>query len=254
VAELDSASPFQSRHDAPTGREARPDAATVLVVEDDAAQRRVLTLSLSARGYHVVTAKTGGEALRLVGSVEPDVVILDLGLPDIDGIEVARHLRLWVRSPIIVLTADGSEERTVVALDLGADDYVTKPFSMPALLARVRVALRHRAALSAFVDDSALEVGQLRIDVAAHEAAVNGRPLTLQPLQFRLLTLLARNAGKLMTYRNLIRQLWPDEEDPDMRPLRVAVSIVRKQLGDAPDAPQILTEPQVGYRLVDPSV
>jgi two-component system KDP operon response regulator KdpE len=244
---------LQSRRDAPTGREARPDAPTVLLVEDDAAQRRVLTLGLSARGYHVVAAKTGGEALRLVGGAEPDVVILDLGLPDIDGIEVARHLRLWIRSPIIVVTADGSEERTVAALDLGADDYVTKPFSMPALLARVRVALRHRAALSALVDDASIEVGQLHIDVAAHEAVVGGRPLSLQPLQFRLLTLLARNAGKLMTYRNIVRQLWPDDDEPDMRPLRVAVSIVRKQLGDAPGAPRIETEPQVGYRLVDPN-
>jgi len=146
------------------------DEVSVLVVDDEPAMLRALSSGLEARGYRVATAASGRDALDRASLELPDVVVLDLGLPDMDGIDVCRRLRRWMTSPIIVLTADGSEDRKITALDEGADDYVTKPFSMPELLARLRVALRHRRALAALIDDDRIEVGSLRIDVAAHEA------------------------------------------------------------------------------------
>ena len=167
---------------------------------------RVLNTALRARGYRVTTAATGRAALDSASTQEPDIVVLDLGLPDIDGIEVCHHLRRWLRSPVIVLTADGSEDRKVEALDAGADDYVTKPFSMPELLARVRVAARHRKALAGLIDDDTIEVGSLRLDVAAHDAWLDGVHVDLTPRQFALLTLLARNTGRVLTHRTLLRE------------------------------------------------
>jgi two-component system KDP operon response regulator KdpE len=230
-----------------------PEAATILLIEDDPAQRAVVEASLTSRGYRVVTADNGRTAIELAGETEPDVVILDLGLPDLDGIDVCQHLRLWVRSPIIVLTADGSEERVVAALDAGADEYVSKPFSMPELLARVRVALRHRLTISASVGRSLLDVGDLRVDVAAHQAFAGGELIELQPKPFQVLTLMARNPGKVLTYSNLARQLWgPEQGAGELGPLRVAVSTVRARLGSGPHRPRIENVPHVGYRLVEP--
>src|SRR6202022_803680 len=139
---------------------------------------------------------------------DPAVVILDLGLPDLDGIEVCRRMREWSQSPIIVVTADGAEDRKILALDEGADDYITKPFSMPELLARVRVAVRHRRALAAIVDHQYIEVGSLRIDVAGHTATIEGEELELRRKLFALLVVLARNAGSVMTHRTLVDQVW----------------------------------------------
>jgi two-component system KDP operon response regulator KdpE len=223
------------------------------VIEDDPAQRAVLEASLSTRGYEVMSVDSGRQAIELAGEVDPDVVILDLGLPDVDGIDVCHQLRLWVKSPIIVLTADGTEDRVVAALDAGADDYVSKPFSMPELLARIRVAVRHRLTISASVGGSLIDVGDLRIDVAAHQALVGSELVDLQPKPFQLLTLMARNPGKVLTYSNLARQVWgPDHLSNDLGPLRVAISTVRTRLGTGPRRPRIENVPHVGYRLVDP--
>jgi two-component system KDP operon response regulator KdpE len=223
------------------------------VIEDDPAQRAVLEASLSTRGYEVMSVDSGRQAIELAGEVDPDVVILDLGLPDVDGIDVCHQLRLWVKSPIIVLTADGTEDRVVAALDAGADDYVSKPFSMPELLARIRVAVRHRLTISASVGGTLIDVGDLRIDVAAHQALVGSDLVDLQPKPFQLLTLMARNPGKVLTYSNLSRQVWgPDHTTSDLGPLRVAISTVRTRLGTGPRRPRIENVPHVGYRLVDP--
>jgi two-component system KDP operon response regulator KdpE len=211
-----------------------------------------LTAGLEARGYRVRAASTAREALDLAAVEEPDVTLLDLGLPDLDGVDVCRHLRRSSRHPIIVLTADGAEDRKVEALDAGADDYVTKPFSLPELLARVRVALRHLTYLSSMPDNDTIEVGALTIDVDAHVATLSGDALDLTPKEFALLTLLARNAGKVLTHRTLLEQVWGPAQSRDT--LRTHVQQLRRKLGDGPHRPRLLTEPGIGYRLVDPDI
>jgi two-component system, OmpR family, KDP operon response regulator KdpE len=222
------------------------------VVEDEPAPLKMLDASLSARHYRVLAANTGRQALELLDQEEPDLVIVDLGLPDIDGLELCRHIRVRTASPIIVVTADGREDRMVQALDEGADDYVIKPFSMPELLARVRVGVRRRIALSAIIDEDLIEVGALRIDTSGFLVAIAGRPVTLPRRQFLLLTHLARNAGRIVTYRALTRQLWgPDHEAATLKPLRVLVSNLRQSLGEGPGVPHILNETHIGYRLIE---
>ena len=225
----------------------------VLVVEDEAPQRTAMATALEARGYAVIQAATGEEALAVLAGIDPGVVILDLGLPDMDGLEVCRHLRTWQRCPVIVVSADGLEERMVAALDLGADDYVVKPFGVEVLMARVRVALRHRAATSAVVEEQRLVCGDVLVDVAAHQVVVGGRALELQAQQFSLLALLVRNEGLVVTYANLVRALWADQHpERHLDALRIAVSKLRKDLGTGPERPVIETAARVGYRLVAP--
>ena len=214
--------------------------------------RRALDATLTAEGFVVEQAATGAEAIEAMNAGESDVVLLDLGLPDIDGIEVCRHLRRWSSMPIIVLTADGAEERKVLALDEGADDYLTKPFSVPELLARLRVALRHRRALGGVVDDVELVIGDLHIDTGAHFATAGGRPLDLTRKEFALLTALARNVGKLLTYQRLVGLVWGVRTDAATQPLRTHVSLLRKKLGHGPSRPVIVNDAGVGYRLVLP--
>jgi two-component system, OmpR family, KDP operon response regulator KdpE len=222
----------------------------VLVVDDDPALLRVVSGSLESRGYAVTTATTGRDALDASWLEEPDVILLDLGLPDIDGVEVCRHLRMRLRAPIIVLTADGAEDRKVRALDQGADDYVTKPFSTPELLARVRVALRHREALAAIVDDGHLAVGALDIDFDARTVVLGARPVDLTPKEFALLALLARNVGKVLTHRVILDTVWGADHSLDT--LRTHVLQVRRKLDKHPGAPKLSTAQGVGYRLDAP--
>jgi two-component system KDP operon response regulator KdpE len=223
----------------------------VLVVDDEPAPLKMIEASLTARHYRVMTASTGAGALDLVAAAEPDVMIVDLGLPDIDGLDLCRHLRLSTKSPIIVVTADGSEQRMVQALDEGADDYVIKPFSMPELLARVGVAVRHRNMIGSVSDDLPVVIGALSVDVQAHEARVHGQPLDLPPRQFKLLVMLVRNPDRILTYHNLTQHLWgPDHEGSVSHALRILVSKLRKSLGEGDDIPRIVTEPYIGYRLV----
>lgn len=224
----------------------------VLVVEDDDAQRRALATMLTAHGYHVEVASDGARALTTLVHVEPDVVLLDLGLPDIDGLELCRRLRVWLHCPIVVVTADAVEDRMVEALDLGADDYVLKPYSSRVLLARLRVAVRHRASLRTVVDDQVLECGDVRIDTAARQVRVAGEVIELQARQFALLSALVRNAGKVVTNAVLAKALGGTGPAVDLSGVRMAVTRARKLLGDGPDRPVIVTEPRVGYRLVGP--
>ena len=221
--------------------------ATVLIVDDDASLLRVLVAAFEARQFDVATATGGRPALDHLTISEPDVVILDLGLPDIDGIEVCRLMRRIARCPIIVLSADGADDRKVAALDGGADDYVTKPFSTPELFARVRVALRHRKALAAIVDEAVVIVGDVRVDVDGHVASVASEPLDLTPKEFALLALLARNAGKVLTHRRVLDVVWGPGQSLDT--LRTHVSHLRRKLGDAGSSVSVASEPGVGYRL-----
>ena len=225
---------------------------SILVVEDDRAMLHAISAGLLARGFDVHVATTGREALDRANAERPDVVLLDLGLPDLDGVDVCRHLRRWMRAPIIVLTADGAEDRKVTALDSGADDYVTKPFSMPELHARVRVAIRHQLALAAIVEDEVLTIGSLQLDVAGHDATIDGASIELTRREFALLTELARNCGKVLTTRHLLTRVWGPEWVDSPATLRTHLSTLRKKLGSGDGAPTIATDSGVGYRMLQP--
>jgi two-component system KDP operon response regulator KdpE len=223
----------------------------VLVVDDEPAIRRSVTAGLTARDYEVRTASTGGQAIASVAEDPPDLVILDLGLPDIDGVDVCRQIRRWSGVPIVVLSAEASDYRKVLALDEGADDYVTKPFSMPELLARVRVALRHRADPDRDADATVLDVGDLHVDLVRHRVTVEGRDVELTPKEFDFLALLARWPGRVLTHRTILQEVWGPEYGHETHYLRVYASQLRKKLQEDADHPRLVTEPGVGYRLND---
>ena len=209
----------------------------------------VLRTALEARGLDVAVSRTGGGGLDAARIAEPDLVILDLGLPDMDGIEVCRQLRRWSANPILVLSADGAEDRKVAALDEGADDYVTKPFSMSELLARMRVAFRHRRVAATVLDAGPIVVGDLVVDVAGRSVHVGEERLVLTRKEFALLALLARNPGKVITHATLIDQAWGSPSAGTTESLRVHVTHLRQKIGTGPDRPRILTDPGTGYRL-----
>jgi two-component system KDP operon response regulator KdpE len=233
---------------------ASADAPLVLVVDDEPAIARALKTALTARGFRVDVATSGQQALDQAALQPPAVIVLDLGLPDIDGIEVLRRIRGWSDAPIVVLTAEGAEDRKIRALDDGADDYVTKPFSTPELLARLRVALRHRRSATGGAEAEeppVLEVGDIRIDLPHHTAEVAGRRLDLTPKEFGFLAMLARHAGKVLTHRMILQEVWGPEYGTESEYLRVYASQLRKKLDEDPRRPRLVTEPGVGYRLID---
>ena len=229
------------------------DSELILVVDDEPAITRVLSAALDARGYRVTTAGTGHQAIDAATRESPAAVILDLGLPDVDGVEVCRRIRTWSDVPIIVLTADDTEHRKVEALDDGADDYVTKPFSTPELLARLRVALRHHRHPATPRVDAETTVGDLCVDRARHHVEVAGTPVTLTPKEFAFLALLATHPGRIYTHRMILEKVWGPEYQTETHYLRVYASQLRKKLGDDPTRPRLVTEPGVGYRLIDPN-
>jgi two-component system KDP operon response regulator KdpE len=230
------------------------DAALVHIVEDDRPQLAALRSALVARGYRVESSETAREALANVEQLHPDIVLLDLGLPDMAGMDAVRHLLLRVRCPLIVVTADEFEDHMVEALDMGAADYVLKPFSIDVLLARLRRVLRHASAVAAVVDKDVIELGDVRIDLGAHQVFVAGRPADLPARQFELLTIIARNEGLLLTYAALARALFGyTTADTNPNALRMAVTRIRKQIGTGPNRPVIETAARVGYRLIAPS-
>jgi two-component system, OmpR family, KDP operon response regulator KdpE len=228
------------------------DEGVVLVVDDEPAITRVLAAALAARGYRVMSAASGREAIDAVAKASPAAVILDLGLPDLDGVDVCRRIRAWSDVPIIVLTADDTEHRKVEVLDDGADDYVTKPFSTPELLARLRVALRHHRPADVSGLDVETEIGDLRVDRAHHRVTVAGRSVTLTPKEFAFLALLASHPGRVYTHRMILEKVWGPEYKTETHYLRVYASQIRKKIGDDPERPRLITEPGVGYRLIDP--
>lgn len=226
----------------------------ILIVDDEPTIVRALTASLAARGHRTVSAASGQAAIDAVTNTTPALVILDLGLPDIDGIEVCRRMRQWTDVPIIVLTAEGAEDRKVQALDEGADDYVTKPFSTPELLARVRVALRHqRGATSSGDDDqpAVMVVGDIEVDLARHQVRVGGLQINLTPKEFGFLAALARHPGRVITHRALLQMVWGPGYGTETQYLRVYAGQLRKKLSEDAARPRLITEPGVGYRLVD---
>jgi two-component system KDP operon response regulator KdpE len=223
----------------------------VLVVEDDRQMRRFLRASLTSHGFAVVEAASAGEALALATSHNPQVILLDLGLPDGDGVAWTRSVREWSHAPIIVISARGREADKVEALDAGADDYLTKPFGVDELLARIRVGLRH-AQQGQGPPAPLLEFGPLRIDVARREVTVDDRAIRLTPIEYRLLVLLARNAGRVLTHGHLLREVWGPGHAEQTHYLRVYMAQLRRKIERHPARPALLaTEPGVGYRLRD---
>ena len=223
----------------------------VLVVDDEPPIVRAVAANLRVRGYEVLTAASGDTALAAVEAHQPDCVVLDLGLPGIGGLEVLRRLRTWTEVPVVVLTAIDSERDKVAALDLGADDYVTKPFGVAELMARIRVALRH--ARGATADrPRVVQAGELSIDLDAKLVTRDGTPVRLTTIEYRLLETLATNMGRLCTHRFLLERVWGPGYGDESHYLRVYMANLRKKLDD-PSAPQVLlTEPGMGYRFVVP--
>lgn len=221
---------------------------TILVVDDEPAIHRFLKPVLTAEGYRVVQALTAADALKLAADRQPDAVVLDLGLPDLDGKEVIRRLRHDSAVPIVVLSARDRETEKVQALDLGADDYVEKPFGVGELMARLRAALRHARPRT---DQGVLAAGNVEVDLGAHVVRKSGTEVRLTRREFDVLVVLLQNAGKVVTHAHLLREVWGSANEGNTQYLRVYVGQIRQKLEEDPAAPRlILTEPGIGYRLV----
>jgi two-component system KDP operon response regulator KdpE len=219
----------------------------VLVVDDERAIRRYLRTALEAQGYTVYEAVNGMEALGSAAGVRPDLIILDLGLPDLDGVEVTRRIREWTQVPIIILSVRDQEQDKIEALDVGADDYLTKPFSTGELMARMRVAARRALHVQ---DEPSLQVDQLLVDLSHRRVTLAGVEISLTPTEYDLLRLLVQNRGKVLTHRQILRQVWGPTYESESHLLRVNISNLRRKIEPDMARPSyILTEPGVGYRL-----
>lgn len=228
--------------------------ALVLVVEDEPPMRKFIRASLSSHGYRVLEAERVAEAVALMTGHNPDIVLLDLGLPDGDGIDLTRQLREWSRVPIIVLSARGREDDKVLALDAGADDYLTKPFGVNELLARMRVALRHAQNAASTTPAQVFEFGEVKIDLVRREVFRGGEELRLTPIEYKLLVLFAQHAGKVLTHRQILKEVWGPAYATQTHYVRVHMAELRKKVEADPARPKLLvTEPGVGYRLRDRS-
>jgi two-component system KDP operon response regulator KdpE len=227
-----------------------PDEPTVLVIEDDKQIRRFLRALLSSQGYRVIDAESGKAGLLEATSRPPEVIILDLGLPDIDGLDVLREIRQWSRVPVVVLSARGQENQKVEALDAGADDYLTKPFGASELAARLRVALRHAASRGGLADEARFSAGDLHVDFAARRVMVGEREVHLTPIEYRLLAILVKHAGKVLTHTHILKDIWGPDCVFENHYLRVYMSQLRRKIEPDPARPRyLLTEPGIGYRL-----
>ena len=227
-------------------------AASILVVDDEPEIRRLLRNTLSVQGYDVFEAATGSEALDAARRGKPDLVILDLGLPDLDGMEIIRTLRAASQVPIVILSSRGDERGKVAALDLGADDYVTKPFGVEELMARLRAALRH--GLQEQGSPTLFRSGDLTVDLVHRRVMRDGREVHLSPREYAILRQFVLHAGKVLTHRHLLREVWGGEDRADVQAIRVFIRQLRQKLEADPERPRhILTEPAIGYRLqLDP--
>jgi two-component system, OmpR family, KDP operon response regulator KdpE len=222
----------------------------VVLIEDEPQIRRFLRAALTGHGYRLFEAGSGEDGLIEAATRQPDLVILDLGLPDLDGLGVLARLREWTSVPVIVLSARGQERDKIAALDGGADDYVSKPFSVGELLARMRAALRHRSQLKEGAVATTFAVGDLSVDLARRHVLVGDREIHLTPIEYKLLTTLIRHAGKVLTHRQLLKEVWGPAHTEDSQNLRFYVAQLRRKLEAVPARPRyLLTEPGVGYRL-----
>jgi two-component system, OmpR family, KDP operon response regulator KdpE len=222
----------------------------VVLIEDEAQIRRFLRATLAGQGYRLFEATTGADGLVEVASRQPDVVIVDLGLPDMDGLEVIRRLREWTAVPVIVLSARGQERDKVGALDAGADDYVAKPFGAGELLARIRVALRHTAGASHEGSEATFTVGEVQVDLLRRHVLVRGTEVKLTPIEYKLLATLVKHAGKVVTHQQLLREVWGPGHEEQSHYVRVYMAHLRHKVEAEPARPRyLLTEPGVGYRL-----
>lgn len=223
--------------------------AKILVIDDEPQIQKLLRVTLQAQGFEIVAASSGEEGILKTTMVRPDLIVLDLGLPDIPGMEVLHRIREWTQIPIVVLTAKDREEDKITALDSGADDYVTKPFGMGELVARIRVALRHNAKSQ---DEPILDFGRLVIDLSGRTVELDGEKIKLTPTEYELLKILATNAGRVMTHKQLLQQVWGGHQyDTDSHYLRVYIGHLRKKIETYPARPNfIITEPGIGYRFM----
>ena len=225
----------------------------VLVIEDDAPVRNLIVTTLKTHKYRYLTAKNGAEAILMASSHNPDVLFLDLGLPDVDGIEVIRQVRSWSNMPIIVISARSDDADKIEALDAGADDYLTKPFSVEELLARLRVTIRRLALMSGDrnTDQSIYKNGKLTIDYSAGVACLEGEELKLTSMEYKLLCLLARNTGKVLTHTFITQNIWGRNWDSDIASLRVFMTTLRKKIEPSADSPKFIqTHIGIGYRML----
>ena len=225
----------------------------VLVVEDDGAIRNLITTTLETRDYKYCTAENGGQAIMETVSRNPEVMLLDLGLPDMDGVDVIRKVRSWSKMPIIVISARSEDTDKIEALDAGADDYITKPFSVEELLARIRVTQRRLAVMQSGeqIESSVFENGGLKIDYTAGCTYLKGEELHLTPIEYKLLCLLSRNVGKVLTHTYITQQIWGRCSDNDVASLRVFMATLRKKIEKDPSDPQyIQTHVGIGYRML----
>lgn len=223
----------------------------LLVIDDELAIRRFLRASIDPQEYDLVEAEDGHSGIRMAATEAPDLILLDLGLPDLDGLEVTQRLREWTQIPIIILSARGDEMNKVAALDAGANDYLTKPFGLGELFARIRAALRHHQRTG---DEALVSLGDVQIDLAAHIVRRWGEEVHLTKTEFRLLALLARNLGKVMTHKQLLTEVWGPAYADELHYLRVFSQQIRAKIEDDPTQPKLLiTETGVGYRLKEKS-
>ncbi len=222
----------------------------ILLIEDEPQMRRFLRITLQSQGYRLVEAATAQEGLMQATTRNPDVVLLDLGLPDLDGLEVTRRLREWTLTPIIVISAREQEQDKVKALDAGADDYLTKPFNAGELLARIRVALRHAVRRNAGQHEPVFTLHNLRVDLAQRQVFVDNKEVHLTPIEYKLLMVLIRHAGKVITHRQLLQEVWGPAHVNEVQYLRVYMTQLRHKLEADPARPRFLmNEPGIGYRL-----
>jgi two-component system KDP operon response regulator KdpE len=222
----------------------------ILIVEDEPQMLKFLRASLASEGYRTIEAESGKEGLALARTHNPDLVLLDLGLPDMDGIDVTKALREWSNRPILIISARGQEDDKIRALDVGADDYVTKPFGTGELMARIRVALRHSAREGGDTNEPVLEVGGLKLDLDKRQVFVEGREVHLTPNEYKLFAVLMKQAGKVLTHRQLLKDVWGPAYANQTHYLRVYMVQLRHKLESDPARPRYLvTEPGVGYRL-----
>ncbi len=223
---------------------------TVIAIEDDQAVRRLLRVAFEDTPYRLIEAETAREGVDMIVKRRPEIILLDLGLPDSNGLEVIKTVRGWTATPIIVVSGDGQEDLKVEALEHGADDYLTKPFGVNELLARMGVALRHSTGAISQAADAVFESGDLKIDRSAREVTVRGDRVRLTPIEYKLLVTLAKHAGKVVTHRQLLSEVWGPEYAEEAQYLRVYMGYLRKKIETNPDKPEmLLNEPRVGYRL-----